>query len=341
MSALWPSGLGTFSMESFIGDSRLVKWFLQNYDAVGCNLYTCSNLNNIRHQHLLSKLEPIPIGLDFHSFIDDSSVVISEEADKLSLFKKSKVKSYLSQFKDMMAIKLVGRSFKDRVDGTIVVSFECKFDKSRIGMGRRKTRGELCDILHTKSDFLPSNSLVFIDGISLVKSFTENIENRRIKTGIDSLINKINSTEVALIEHLNNILLEIENNDDSSSKWNQKEKRRLRFWLTLSISKFALAPSGFGIDTHRIWEILEFGCVPITVSSPMDTLYSQYPIIILRSWSELSDSLPRVNNIISSYMKNITLKFGTELILNATVQRMLTLTYWNEKIRSSKELLMI
>ena len=60
-------------METFLLDRRLKKWFVQNYDLVGCNHYTCSTLSqesverDKKQQHMVQKIEPIPIGIDLHN----------------------------------------------------------------------------------------------------------------------------------------------------------------------------------------------------------------------------------------------------------------------------------
>ncbi len=51
--------------------------------------------------------------------------------------------------------------------------------------------------------------------------------------------------------------------------------------------KFVLAPQGAGIDTHRIWEAILFGNIPIVKSSPLDNLYKNFPVLIVKSWKDL------------------------------------------------------
>jgi hypothetical protein len=52
--------------------------------------------------------------------------------------------------------------------------------------------------------------------------------------------------------------------------------------------KFVLAPFGDGIDTHRVWEALLLGNIPIVKSSPLDKLYKDFPVLIVRSWKDLT-----------------------------------------------------
>ena len=53
--------------------------------------------------------------------------------------------------------------------------------------------------------------------------------------------------------------------------------------------KFVLAPFGEGIDTHRVWEALLFGNIPIVKSSTLDKLYKNFPVLIVKSWKDLNN----------------------------------------------------
>ena len=55
------------------------------------------------------------------------------------------------------------------------------------------------------------------------------------------------------------------------------------------MDKFVIAPRGNGWDTHRLWEALYLGCVPIVESSGLDELDSHLPILIVKSWSSLNE----------------------------------------------------
>ena len=53
--------------------------------------------------------------------------------------------------------------------------------------------------------------------------------------------------------------------------------------------KFALSPPGAGIDTHRTWEALMLGVIPIVWStSSINSLYDQLPVLIVNDWSILT-----------------------------------------------------
>lgn len=55
--------------------------------------------------------------------------------------------------------------------------------------------------------------------------------------------------------------------------------------------RFVLSPRGGGLDTHRTWEALLLGSYPIVVSSTLDPLYEELPVLILNDWQELTPEL--------------------------------------------------
>lgn len=55
----------------------------------------------------------------------------------------------------------------------------------------------------------------------------------------------------------------------------------------LKTSDFVLCPRGNGIDTHRFWEAIYMGCIPICLESEMLPCQRKLPHLALSSWSEL------------------------------------------------------
>ena len=176
-------------MRDFVGDNRLFKWFVQNYDFVACNSYSCSNINVLTEAALVDKIIPIPIGLDLHS-----------AAEKRNQHAGQIPRHICDQRLDIDRAKQSFLPFQQR-KLEVLAEFECTFDKTRIGVGRRRTRGEICDLI--KGDH---------PNITIVQR---------------------GSTHVLL-----------------NPKMTERE-RRLEFWGELGKYAFALAPAGFGMDTHR------------------------------------------------------------------------------------------
>jgi hypothetical protein len=66
-------------------------------------------------------------------------------------------------------------------------------------------------------------------------------------------------------------------------------EKRLQFYRTLKHTKFAVCPPGTGIDTHRVYECILFGVIPIVLTSPLDSLYQSLPIWIVNDWNEVTE----------------------------------------------------
>ena len=66
--------------------------------------------------------------------------------------------------------------------------------------------------------------------------------------------------------------------------------------------KFVLCPRGFGIDTHRFWETLLMGSVPIVEKSELDDLYDKFPCIIINSFNDINKDL--LDNFLYNFEKS-------------------------------------
>jgi hypothetical protein len=59
----------------------------------------------------------------------------------------------------------------------------------------------------------------------------------------------------------------------------------------MSQYKFCISLPGRGVDTHRCWEALMMGTVPIMISTALDSLFDKLPVVLLPAdfdWSTLS-----------------------------------------------------
>ncbi len=66
---------------------------------------------------------------------------------------------------------------------------------------------------------------------------------------------------------------------DSTEEW----------YAAVADHKMTASPTGHGLDTHRTWEILTLGRVPVVESSLLDPLFEGLPVLVLHSWAELAD----------------------------------------------------
>ena len=63
-----------------------------------------------------------------------------------------------------------------------------------------------------------------------------------------------------------------------------KRNRQFPFWLS---------PRGNGLDCHRTWEALYLDIIPIVWHSTLDPLYENLPIVVIKTWDELSEDILR------------------------------------------------
>lgn len=85
--------------------------------------------------------------------------------------------------------------------------------------------------------------------------------------------------------------------------------------------QYVLCPRGNGIDTHRLWETLYLGRIPIVKREINTDFYSDLPILVVDSWDEVTENLLEKNLKRLSDMNNFNLD-------------MLKFSYWKNKIES-------
>src|SRR6185437_6783751 len=68
---------------------------------------------------------------------------------------------------------------------------------------------------------------------------------------------------------------------------NQYGKPLSAVYLRNARYRFHIAVTGNGLDTHRLWEVLYLGSVPIVMTSVLDKLYENLPVLIVQSWHQV------------------------------------------------------
>lgn len=88
--------------------------------------------------------------------------------------------------------------------------------------------------------------------------------------------------------------------------------------------KFIVSPQGNGVDTHRKWEALYLGTIPVEKRCPNNTFYEDLPICFVDDWAELTEDF-----LTSEY----------ERIRQATWNlEKLKMSYWTSLITSTKSM---
>jgi len=95
-----------------------------------------------------------------------------------------------------------------------------------------------------------------------------------------------------------------------------------KYLVDVAASKFEMAPRGFAGDTYRLWECLYIGTIPVVRTSPLDPLYKDLPVLIIKDWKEVTEEFL---NEKYEEMKNKTYNMETTLF-----------EYWKNLIDSYK-----
>ena len=108
--------------------------------------------------------------------------------------------------------------------------------------------------------------------------------------------------------------------------YEEKPVSRLITWNKQKDYSFVICPHGGGLDCHRNWEALCLGCIPIVKTSPIDKLYSDLPVLIIKDWHIITQEL--LNDTLSAFKA----KFEN----NEFNIEKLKLSYWLQTINSYK-----
>ena len=106
-------------------------------------------------------------------------------------------------------------------------------------------------------------------------------------------------------------------NIDNSVCWFQPEyTNRLDTWKYMSQFVFVICPFGGGFDTHRMWEALVLGCIPIIKTSGLDPLFEDLNVCIVQSWNQVNSEflLNYIRTMKSRDRNKVTLEYWVEYI---------------------------
>ena len=90
----------------------------------------------------------------------------------------------------------------------------------------------------------------------------------------------------------------------------------------MSESKYVLCPKGNGIDTHRFYETILMGAIPIVEQSSLDELYSKTTSLIVNKYSDLNIEILKNPY---KYIKNMN--FSKDILF---------MEYWLNQIKQYK-----
>jgi hypothetical protein len=108
----------------------------------------------------------------------------------------------------------------------------------------------------------------------------------------------------------------------SETPENSMEARR-RFLQNARNHSFVLCPRGNGVDTHRLWETLYMGSIPVVIRDVAHSDWTDLPILFVDSWEEVTEE-----------------RLREELVrIEASSWNMdkLLIGYWIERIKNSRQ----
>ena len=94
---------------------------------------------------------------------------------------------------------------------------------------------------------------------------------------------------------------------------------RTDMWNKFSNYRFIIAPAGNGMDTHRLWEGLILGCIVIVQSTGLDKFMSEFPVVVVKDFNEITEENLKKWHNKYSYMCNdneIRKKYNSKYWLN-------------------------
>ena len=95
---------------------------------------------------------------------------------------------------------------------------------------------------------------------------------------------------------------------------------RVRFLASCRTAGLVACPEGNGIDTHRLWETIYMGGVPVVTESRfMNSLFDKLPVVTLRHWEEISD----LDLLERKWVRATSMRWDSRIILQS---------FWNNRI---------
>jgi hypothetical protein len=107
--------------------------------------------------------------------------------------------------------------------------------------------------------------------------------------------------------------------------WLPKQTRE-EFWNSLNDYAFVVCPFGNGLDTHRTWEVLALGRIPIIERSPLNKVYEGLPIVEIEDWTKIN----------KDWLKNEFTQILFKLYNKQYKLERLMLFYWKNLINTYK-----
>lgn len=84
----------------------------------------------------------------------------------------------------------------------------------------------------------------------------------------------------------------IKNLGDKCTVQEYKNSKESMYYYYKNIQEhhYVICPPGNGVDTHRVWESLYLGAIPIVEDSPMNRYFARFfPILVVERWCDITE----------------------------------------------------
>ena len=96
---------------------------------------------------------------------------------------------------------------------------------------------------------------------------------------------------------------------------------RRHFLQEIRNHKFVLCPRGNGIDTHRLWETLYMGSIPIVIKEDALIDFNTLPILFIEKWTDITEDFLNAKydefQCISWNMEKLRFSYWKNIIYNS------------------------
>ena len=184
--------------------------------------------------------------------------------------------------------------------------------------------------LSVNVDFKHNNLIPIPLGIS--NGYGKNLIFDKDEILVDQEKYKQNKENLLYLNFEKNTNIRIRNNLNNyfkNYKWSKvvTEKKDIEeYERDLLTSNFVLCPEGNGIDTHRVWEALYSGSIPIVRNRDTFKNFNSFPILLVNNFYDITDQ------ILKKYLNDLNVYDFKELDFNYWVE------YLKNEIDNSEEI---
>jgi hypothetical protein len=94
---------------------------------------------------------------------------------------------------------------------------------------------------------------------------------------------------------------------------------KYKFFENLKKYNYVLSPPGYGVDTHRFWESMYSGCVPVTKKNYIYDKYFYDHYLAFENIEELNLDSNKVTNLNDNLIEKLTLDFWIKIIKSKNI----------------------